>query len=1213
MKRLLLFIALAVATVTGFSKPVTPSAALRVAQQFWSQQGLRNAAGLEARPDLMPLSRLYCFEQADGTGFVIVAADDIATPILGYSVEHGLGKSVNPEARYWLTCLSQEIAYGVNHRWEADPVVSQTWEALLSGSPTPTDYATAVAPLVATTWDQSYPYNLLCPSDSYGSGGHCYTGCAATAMAQIMKKWNHPSAGYGSHSYNAASYGTQSANFGTTTYQWSSMPNALYSSSTNAQINAVATLMYHCGVSIEMNYGPYGSSAQTNSYGLLSDISCENALLLNFGYQNTIHSVWREGIDAIQWADYLATDIDAGRPVLYTGFDTDAGHAFVCDGYNNSNYFHFNWGWSGYCDGYYPLSALNPSGSGAGGNPTGTYNLRQRVVLGIQPCTGTTATCTLSASASQGTVTGTGTYPFGDTAVLLANASTNYRFDHWSDGSYNNPRYVYMNGSLTLTAVYESLHGDTLRYDNGQFTGYGYGSNSGTTTWGVKFNYADYSGYTSLNKVMIFDRTSGSYTVNVYTGGTTAPSTLAATKTVSLSGSGEWACVTLNSPVDITNCQTLWITVTSSASYPATITLSHCGNAGGSMYRSGSSWISLASDWDQYYTFMVRGIVSSGSSNTHTLTAVPSSSTYGTVEGGGSYADGAEATLLAWANSGYRFTQWNDGVLDNPRTVTVTGNATYTAQYASVVSVDTVRYDNGHHVSTLGAGGEMHWTIKIDPVAYGSHQILKAVKLYDCEADSYTLTVHQGGTTAPGTQVCSQSFTLSGNENWATVTLGSPVSLNPGQPLWIVIHSYSADYPAAYTEFAGTDNSSLVSLDGTSWDPIYDYGYYSSWMLRAVLGTAATTHTLTAVPSSSTYGTVEGGGSYADGAEATLLARANSGYRFTQWNDGVLDNPRTVTVTGNATYTAQYASVVSVDTVRYDNGHFVQSMGAGGEMYWAMKVDPVAMGGFQHLRAIKIYDYAAGSYTLTVHQGGTTAPGTQMGSQSFNLSGTGNWVTVTLGSPVTTNPGQPLWIVLHNSGASYPAACADFAGTDNSCYVSLDGSAWEPLYNYGYYHSWMLRAVFEHETATYTVTATSDNPMMGTVEGGGQYTEGSTVTLTAMAYSGYHFVRWSDNATYNPYVFPATQNRTLVAYFAADQGIGEVEAVEVVVSPNPTTGQVRVEAANLKSVEVTDLWGRTLQTVTDGAVVDLTNLPSGSYLLKIVTDRATTTQRIIKQ
>jgi hypothetical protein len=235
---------------------------------------------------------------------------------------------------------------------------------------------TNAEPLLKTKWNQDAPYWDLCPMD----GSHrSYTGCVATAMAQIMNYYKHPT----TRTSEIPAYTTRTNKFsiptiiGTTDYNWENMLNSYSSSSTDLQKNAVATLMYHCGVSLEMDYTSYASGAYSSNV--------VRALRTYFGYKQSISHRIRNDYDDTSWHTILRTELDAGRPVYYSGYDENFGHAFVCDGYKkNNNYFHFNWGWGGLCDGWFLTSLLNP-GTGGAGAGNGIYNYKQGIIINIEP------------------------------------------------------------------------------------------------------------------------------------------------------------------------------------------------------------------------------------------------------------------------------------------------------------------------------------------------------------------------------------------------------------------------------------------------------------------------------------------------------------------------------------------------------------------------------------------------------------------------------------------------------------------------------------------------------------------------------------------------------------------------------------------------------------------------------------------------------------
>lgn len=326
----------------------------------------------------------YVFNLNSTGGFVIIAGDDAVTPVLGFSFESSFSyEKLPPNVESWLRGYENEIRAAVEQHLKATPSIESDWSSLVNGTlvQSPLKGVRGVNPLIQTKWDQSPFYNDLCPYDSQ-YGEKTVTGCVATAMAQVMKFYNYPAGGIGFHSYNHPKYGTLSANFAGTNYAWTSMPNSV-----NAANTAVATLMYHCGISVDMQYNVGsvgGSGAYVINSGSPVTNTAEFALKSYFGYANTLQGLDRPNYTDAQWIALLKAELNAGRPMVYAGSGTGGGHCFVCDGYNDSDYFHFNWGWSGSYDGYFQINALNPGGTGTGGG-TGGYNNGQEAITGIRP------------------------------------------------------------------------------------------------------------------------------------------------------------------------------------------------------------------------------------------------------------------------------------------------------------------------------------------------------------------------------------------------------------------------------------------------------------------------------------------------------------------------------------------------------------------------------------------------------------------------------------------------------------------------------------------------------------------------------------------------------------------------------------------------------------------------------------------------------------
>ena len=314
---------------------------------------------------------LYAFNVGECDGFVLVSADDRTPAILGYADQGSFVPDSLPDnMRYWLQEYDRQI--GMLDKVQA--VESGTQRA-------------AIEPLVASCWNQGSPYNYLCPTDSY-TGLVCYTGCVATAMAQVINYHKYPSATI----CPIPAYTTSSRNMDieetpVTSIDWGMMQDVYGTSCPTGARDAVATLMMLCGRTVEMDYTSSGSGAYARNIPI--------ALRNIFGYDGGIRFLYRANYTSSEWNDIVYHEIAEQRPVIYGGQATGGGHAFVIDGYSEDELFHVNWGWGGYCDGYFLLSILNPYsslGAGASSSKDG-YSMNQNMVIGIQPLTGETVSC----------------------------------------------------------------------------------------------------------------------------------------------------------------------------------------------------------------------------------------------------------------------------------------------------------------------------------------------------------------------------------------------------------------------------------------------------------------------------------------------------------------------------------------------------------------------------------------------------------------------------------------------------------------------------------------------------------------------------------------------------------------------------------------------------------------------------------------------------
>ncbi|HLO90664.1 MAG TPA: C10 family peptidase [Lentimicrobium sp.] len=361
-KLLSLFIAVLL-SVNSFAALVQSDVATSVARNFIYEQYVHNGLSIsldEVQPQLFKVSEIngqpayYVFNISTG-GWVIVSADDAMVPIIGFSPEGSFPAQPGQNLASFLKTYADEIDFARSNDVKANIETLQQWESYSTMANTRMllDGDRDVEPLVDIMWNQDFPYNAYCPEDAAGPGGHVYAGCVATAMSMIMYYYRYPEVGTGSYSYNCAGYGTQTANFGQTHYGWNAMQNSI-TASMGQSVNAVAELQYHCGVSVRMQYGADGSGAFSN------DVPA--AIKSYFGYSSTAQFIQKMSYTASAWEGILVELLNASRPAYYSGQSSDGGHAFVCDGYQQTGtgkLFHFNFGWSGSENGYYTLTDVN--------------------------------------------------------------------------------------------------------------------------------------------------------------------------------------------------------------------------------------------------------------------------------------------------------------------------------------------------------------------------------------------------------------------------------------------------------------------------------------------------------------------------------------------------------------------------------------------------------------------------------------------------------------------------------------------------------------------------------------------------------------------------------------------------------------------------------------------------------------------------------------
>ena len=360
MKRLLHFQFLLVLLLAlGYSplqaKRITQWQAQQQAYSFWGKQMPQKVKAKSRAATTASRSDAYYVFNNDAGGFVIIAGDDAVTPVLGYTSTGSFDVENLPDGlKDLLKSYERQIA-ALGDNYVANRTATRaafTGENLLN----------------TAKWNQNAPFNKYTPNNYV-------TGCVATAGAIVMKHHGYPAKGTGSHSYTWNGK-TLTANF-EHDYDWASMP-AKYDGTNDAAFDGVARLMADLGVAVEMQYSKNGSGAYIGN--MIS------ALQKYFGYSKLTYLASIDDMEAEAWNAKLRGEIDANRPILYSASDASAGgHSFIIDGYKDES-FSVNWGWGGYCNGFYQIGALNPESAG---KPTGDkYNLGQTAVIGLQPSDG---------------------------------------------------------------------------------------------------------------------------------------------------------------------------------------------------------------------------------------------------------------------------------------------------------------------------------------------------------------------------------------------------------------------------------------------------------------------------------------------------------------------------------------------------------------------------------------------------------------------------------------------------------------------------------------------------------------------------------------------------------------------------------------------------------------------------------------------------------
>ncbi len=342
--------------ISASANQITEQQARQIAAKYADIDVNANPQRMKAAGNRQEAAAYYAFNIGDNEGFVIVSGDDSLTELVGYSDSGSFDSENIPDnMRSWLQTYSGYVKSVQSSGCKTDR------KEIKRAAP-------VVKPLISTMWGQGDPFNMLAPEYSYGK--HCVAGCVATAMAQLLNYYEWPDCGAGSHGYTHDVYGELYVDFSQSEYDWENMLDDYYPY-TVAQAEAVAKLVYDCGISVEMNYGEGASGAPVRNI--------TPALIEYFKYYSDTH--YRDNISSDDFMRIVFDELDNGHPILFGGETLEVGHIFVVDGYDSNGFVHVNWGWEGYFDGYFNVNYMAPYEDHA-------YNYYQYVITARPNTTG---------------------------------------------------------------------------------------------------------------------------------------------------------------------------------------------------------------------------------------------------------------------------------------------------------------------------------------------------------------------------------------------------------------------------------------------------------------------------------------------------------------------------------------------------------------------------------------------------------------------------------------------------------------------------------------------------------------------------------------------------------------------------------------------------------------------------------------------------------
>ena len=753
-----------------------------------------------------------------------------------------------------------------------------------------------------------------------------------------------------------------------------------------------------------------------------------------------------------------------------------------------------------------------------------------------------------TADASMGGATGGGLYGYMMTATLTATAAEGYHFLRWSDGNTQNPRYVQVSQDSVFTAVFASnsinisvvsaqptmgtASGSGIYYWQGQVVA------QATPNYGYHFTaWSDGNTQNPRNVIAVQDSVfTANFDLNFYAVNVSVNHQSMGSAT----GNGSYAYLHE-------------MQMEASASYGYHF----------EQWNDGSTDNPRSVTVTRDTAFMAQF-----AANLYSVSATSSDPAQGSAYGGGTYAYGTTATLSATPAYGYHFSQWSDGVTDNPRTVGIGGNADYTAIFA-VNTYDIAALSGNPAVGNASGGG--------------TYAYLSTIYLTATPNTGYHFTQWSDGSTDnPRMVSVTQNATYTAQFAPNVYTIGVGVdeeshgavsgggNYNFGSTITITATAAYGYYFDHWDDGAASNPRDVQVNGATNYTAIFEPNSYS----------------IVASSSNPAIGSVAGSGNFSYLSTVYLTATPNTGYHFTQWSDGTTDNPRMVSVTQNATYTAQFAinsyavQVASGNSAMgsasgqgtYTHGstatlaataaygyHFSQwSDGSSDNPRQLVVTDSVALTALFDYNLYTILTYSTDATTGSVSGGGQYAYLSQVAltAQPAAHHHFVRWADGSEENPRTLTLTRDTVLTAHFALDTHSLGLVTatpergtLAGEGRYAYGSQVYVSATAAYGY-HFSQWSdgntqnpRRVVVGSDTLLtalfgvnqYTLGTAVNDATMGNATSGGTYDYLTALTLQATANYGYHFVQWSDGATDNPRLLTLTRDTSLTALFAVNQ------------------------------------------------------------------------------